>query len=177
MEAVQDLIKGKLTTAPETHSGEGIFFTSKAAEVLVIKSAKKKLIFENLVKDIFIKEVKGTAGTTVTCTVSLRSKKRLSDIFKQYTDDQYEFSKTKVKVKLFKEKAEYISRSQARRILVGLDKFKTIHLDFKDVETVGQAFADEIFRVWKSRNPDADVIPENANENILFMIERAKSAL
>jgi aspartokinase len=68
---------------------------------------------------------------------------------------------------------EYVSRSQARRIITRLDKFKTIILDFKDVETVGQGFADEIFRVWKSRNHQIEIIPVNQNENIDFMIKRA----
>ena len=30
LEAIQDLMKGKTTTMPESHSGEGIFFTSKS---------------------------------------------------------------------------------------------------------------------------------------------------
>ncbi len=32
LEAMQDLLKGKTTTAPHAHSGEGIFFTSKVAD-------------------------------------------------------------------------------------------------------------------------------------------------
>lgn len=36
MEAIQNLLKGKETTAPKAHSGEGIFFTSKAADILTI---------------------------------------------------------------------------------------------------------------------------------------------
>ena len=52
----------------------------------------------------------------------------------------------------------------------GLDKFKTILLDFKNVETVGQGFADEVFRVWKSRHPGIEIIVKNANDNVQFMI-------
>jgi hypothetical protein len=55
-----------------------------------------------------------------------------------------------------------------------LEKFNTIELDFKDVETVGQAFADEIFRVWKNAHKDIKVTVINANENILLMIRRAE---
>ena len=68
---------------------------------------------------------------------------------------------------------EYISRSQARRILGGLDKFRTVILDFKNVKTVGQGFADEVFRVWKRHYPNIDIVTKNANENITFMIKRA----
>jgi len=70
----------------------------------------------------------------------------------------------------------FISRSQARRVLTGLEKFKEITLDFSDVETIGQGFADEVFRVWKNNHPDIKINYQNTNENILFMIKRAKSA-
>jgi len=55
-----------------------------------------------------------------------------------------------------------------------LDKFKKIMFDFKNVRTVGQSFADEVFRVWKNNHKDIDIVYKNANENIVFMMERAK---
>lgn len=173
MEAIQDLLKGKQSTAPKTHSGEGIFFTSKAVDILNIKSSHKQLTFNNNIKDIFIKDIKETFGTKVLCTINLSSAKKLEEIFKQYTDDSYQFSKTKVTVKLYEVGTEYISRSQARRILSGLEKFKTIILDFAGIETAGQGFADEVFRVWKLRNPDIKIVYKNINENVEFMIRKA----
>ena len=175
IDAIQDLLKGKQSTSPQTHSGEGIFFTSKAAEVFIIQSSHKKIIFNNLMEDIFIKDVKKTVGTKVSFSIGLSSKRQLDDIFKQYTDDSFEFSKTEVIVKLYTMATEYISRSQGRRILSGLDKFKTITLDFKDVRMIGQSFADEVFRVWKSNHPEIKIITLNTNEIIEFMIKRALS--
>ena len=58
--------------------------------------------------------------------------------------------------------------------MVGLDKFKTIILDFRHIKTVGQAFADEIFRVWQIHNPSIRIEVVNSNENIDLMIRRAK---
>ena len=46
MEAIQDLLKGKQTTAPDSHSGQGIFFTSRIADNFVLESSNKKLIFK-----------------------------------------------------------------------------------------------------------------------------------
>ncbi|RPI16031.1 MAG: DUF4325 domain-containing protein [Ignavibacteriae bacterium] len=175
MAAIQDLLKGKLTTAEKEHSGEGIFFTSKAADNLNIISSDKKLIFNNIIDDIFVKDNKQPVkGTTVLFSIEENSAKNLVEIFNRFSDEEYNFSKTEVRVKLYKENTEYISRSQARRILTGLEKFKTIILDFKDVDTIGQAFADEIFRVWKNDHSEVKIIPENANENIMFMINRVR---
>jgi hypothetical protein len=42
------------------------------------------------------------------------------------------------------------------------------------LESVGQAFADEIFRVWKRRYPEISIIPKNMHENVEFMVDRAQ---
>jgi len=172
LEAIQDLLKGKQTTFPKGHSGEGVFFTSKIADILTIQSSQKKLVFDNTEEDIFIKNTKNFIGTRVFFAVKSHSGKNLNDIFKRFTDESFEFSKTEVQVKLYRLGVEYISRSQARRIIVGLDKFKTVILDFNEVKSIGQAFADEIFRVWQANHPDIKVVPKNANENVDFMIRR-----
>ena len=50
-EAIQDLLKGKTTTAPKAHSGEGIFFTSKIADLFILESYGYKLTIDNKIKD------------------------------------------------------------------------------------------------------------------------------
>lgn len=176
LEAIQDLLKGKQTTSPEAHTGEGIFFTSKSADILVIKSSDKKLIFDNLAGDVFIRNLKPVKGTKVEFQIFIDSKRDLTAIFKEYSGEAFEFSTTKVLVNLYELDANFISRSQARRVVSGLDKFKKIILDFKNVETVGQAFADEVFRVWQNNHKDIKIEYQNTNDNVEFMIKRAKSA-
>ena len=173
LEAIQDLMKGKQTTMPREHSGEGIFFTSKAGDMLIIQSSDKKLIFNNILNDIFIKNIKKLKGTKVIFSVGLKSKKNLNALFQQYCEDSFKFNKTEVRIMLYKTDSDYISRSKARRILSGLEKFETIILDFRNLNIIGQAFADEVFRVWKNHHPHIDIQWKNANDNINFMIRRA----
>ncbi|MBU1262127.1 DUF4325 domain-containing protein [bacterium] len=175
MSAIQNLLKGKQTTDPQMHSGEGIFFTSKVGDIFIIQGSNKKLIFNNLLDDIFIKDIKEINGTKVNFSMDLKSNKNLSNIFKEWTDSSFEFSKTMVTVRLYKMKSPLLSRSQARRIVQGLDKFKTVILDFKEIETVGQGFADEIFRVFQSNHPKIIINAVGTNENVQFMINRAIS--
>jgi anti-sigma regulatory factor (Ser/Thr protein kinase) len=172
LEAIQDLIKGKQTTAPKEHSGEGVFFTSKVGDILTIHSSTKKLIFNNILDDIFIKEARKIKGTKVVFVISLDSKNSLNKIFKKYSEGLFNFNKTEVVVKLYKIGTDYISRSQARRILSGLEKFKIITLDFAGVDSVGHSFADEVFRVWKNQHPNIAINYKNANKNIDFTIKR-----
>lgn len=170
-EAIQDLLKGKQTTAPEAHSGEGIFFTSKAADLLEIKSSTKKIIFDNKVPDIFLRDVRTRKGTRVDFRISLGSQRQLQDVFARFTNEAFTFAKTSVSVELYKTVKGFVSRSQARRLLTGLERFQTIILDFRNVESVGQGFVDEIFRVWITRNPNIAIGIRNANESVQIMID------
>lgn len=176
LEAVQVLLKGKQTTAPELHSGEGIFFTSKAADSLVIRSSDKKLVFDNRNDDLYVTDGKPVPGTRVAFSIAPNSRRKLADIFRNYTDDTLEFSKTNVLVKLYRAGVEYVSRSQARRIVTGLDAFKTVEFDFRGVDAIGQGFADEVFRVWQSRHPGTKIVAKNASRNVLFMIRHVTGA-
>ena len=176
-EAIQDLLKGKQTTAPEEHSGEGIFFTRRIADTFIIKSSNKKLFFDNNREDFTVMAIKPIFGTRITFTISDRSAKKLSDVFKKYTNRDYEFNATEIVVKLYQEGEgrTFVSRSQAKRILYDLDKFQKVILDFKNITAIGQGFADEIFRIWKKNHPRIDIVTLNTDEEVLFMIERAKT--
>ncbi len=175
IDAVNDILKGKQTTNPAKHSGEGIFFTSRAADILTIKSETKKLVYDNLVDDIFLREAKYTRGTRVFFSIGIESSRNLEDIFRKHTDDTYSFSNTEVLIKLYEDETSYVSRSQARRLVSGLDDFKHVIFDFLGVDAVGQAFADEVFRVWSRLHPETRLTTNNANENVSLMIHRARN--
>lgn len=176
-EAMQDLLKGKTTTNPHSHSGEGIFFSSKATRLFILESYGYTLRVDNTIPDVFFSNnATKKRGTKVTCTFDIDTKLHLNQVFSDFVTDIGEvgFDKTNIKIKLFTQGSIYISRSQARRILSGLDKFKTIVLDFDRVTTVGQAFADEIFRVFKSNHPGITIQPINTIEPVQFMIDRVE---
>ena len=177
LEAIQDLLKGKTTTAPRAHSGEGIFFTSKIADLFILESFDYRLRVDNTIPDVFVEDLKKPIqGTEVTFSIGTNSKKHLSNIFRKYqtSAEELAFDKTEIQIKLYTMGTVYISRSQARRILAGLEKFKTIILDFDKVPTVGQAFADEIFRVFKLKHPEIKITPVNMNESVAFMVGRVE---
>jgi len=174
-EAIQDLMKGKTTTAPQAHSGEGIFFTSKIADEFILSSFDKQLRIDNNIHDIFIEERKPQLrGTNVMFSINLKTQKHLSDIFQEFQSEPntYAFDKTEIQVKLYQTGTIYISRSQAKRLLSGLEKFKKIILDFDKVPTAGQAFCDEIFRVFQLKHPRIEIIPINMIQPVEFMVKR-----
>ena len=97
------------------------------------------------------------------------------EIFDEYTSDDFVFNKRKITVHLAKDYLghDFASRSLAKRILMNVEKFKIIVLDFENIDNIGQGFADEVFRVFKNKNPDITIVPVNMNEEIEFMINRA----
>ncbi|PIR07974.1 histidine kinase [Candidatus Gottesmanbacteria bacterium CG11_big_fil_rev_8_21_14_0_20_37_11] len=180
LEAIQDLLKGKTTTAPHSHSGEGIFFTSKVADIFILDSFGFRLRVDNLINDVFIEKPENiNRGTRVEFSITLDSKRHLNDVFSRFVVDPKEpgFNKTEIKVRLFVVGSVYISRSQARRILSGLEKYESIVFDFDKVTTVGQAFADEIFRVFKNSHPKIHLEAINMVEPVKFMVDRALEVL
>lgn len=54
-----------------------------------------------------------------------------------------------------------------------LDRFNTVVLNFRNVEQVGQGFADEICRVFARNHPGIEIIPIDTNPQVMSMINRA----
>ncbi len=169
--AVGELIKGKTTTMRERHTGERVFFTSKSADLISFQSHKTKLVFNNKATDVFIAARRFLKGTEVTFTISRNAKRRLEKIFNIYAPEEFEhrFEKTRVFLKLFSK--EFISRSEAKRMLSGLHKFKEIIIDFQGVQSVGQGFADEIFRIFKREHPQITIKTENLDQTLKPIID------
>jgi anti-sigma regulatory factor (Ser/Thr protein kinase) len=176
--AILELAKGKLTTDPEKHTGQGIFFTSRLLDSFDILSGG--VFFTHTFgsdEDWILERPQENAGTAVFMKLNNHSSRTCKTIFEQYSSgDDYGFTKTRVPVKL----AQYgedklISRSQAKRLVARVDQFKTVYFDFEGVETIGQAFADEIFRVFTKSHPEIEVIPVNANPEVQGMINAARA--
>ncbi len=106
--------------------------------------------------------------------INKNTARTLTEIFISYQDDDYlAFNKTEIIVKLARFEEEIlISRSQAKRIALNLEKFDRVVLDFSGIRLVGQGFADQLFRVYATQHPNTKLKYINANEDVSFMIRR-----
>ncbi|MFA5168115.1 MAG: DUF4325 domain-containing protein [Candidatus Omnitrophota bacterium] len=172
-EAAEHLLKGKQTTDPARHSGQGIFFSSRIADHFTLESMRLKLDVDNERKDIGLLDIGPSKGTTVMFSLKQRSRKDLKELFDEYSDTDLEFDRTKIKIRLSPKAGEYVSRSEAKRLLFGLEKFRRIEIDFSNVHGIGQGFADEIFRVFPDRYPGILLEPLNMSDSVAFMVSRA----
>ncbi len=171
-EAVQELSKGKRTTDRAHHTGEGIFFTSKAVDIFRLTSSGVRWTVDNLRHDVALGIVDVTSGTSVVCQIDPQTERDLAAIFHQFTND-FAFTTTRPIVKLFEIGTPFVSRSEARRLLDGLDvDFEIVEVDFAGVSDVGQGFVDELLRVWPQSHPGKAVVPINMSPAVEFMVER-----
>lgn len=176
--AMIELVKGKTTTQPDAHSGEGIFFVSRAADRFVLRSHRLQLEWDRFRDDVFVSEPRFLKGTRVQFEIGVDSRTRLENVFAEFAPEEYDyqFEKTRVLVKLLRR--EYVSRSEAKRLLHNLDRFSEIELDMRDVTSMGQGFADEVFRVFASAHPEILIRTVNAGKAIEAMIRHVgKKAL
>jgi anti-sigma regulatory factor (Ser/Thr protein kinase)/biotin operon repressor len=176
--AIFELAKGKLTTDPKNHSGEGIFFTSRMFDSFEILSGGLYFGHERGKPENWLLErSKAESGTSVFMQLNNHTSRTTKKIFDEYTEgDDYEFDKTIVPVNLAKYGMdELISRSQAKRLLARIELFKKVIFDFKDVEQIGQAFADQIFRVFANEHPEITLSPINMSVDVSNMVSRAKA--
>ena len=176
--SILELAKGKYTTDPKKHSGEGVFFTSKMFDYFLIRSGGLAFSHTINIKYDALWDVEDVAkiGTHVTMILDPLTKRTTKAVFDKFTDRNMTFDKTIVPVELAKfEEGNLVSRSQGKRLVARFEKFKNVVLDFTNINTIGRPFADEVFRVFPSEHKNTNLVPINANKEILDTIKSMKS--
>lgn len=176
--AILELSKGKLTTDPRHHSGEGIFFTSRMFDSFEILSGGSYFTHEHgKPQDWILEASRERSGTAVFMRLNNHTSRTTTKVFDAYVSgEEFDFTKTVVPVDLARYgNDKLVSRSQAKRVLARVELFKTVAFDFKGVDYIGQAFSDEIFRVFANAHPDIELLAINANSAVKRMIARARS--
>lgn len=177
-EAILELAKGKLTTDPARHTGEGIFFASKVMDAFEIRSGRLHFMHSGWAEGALLERPADAPGTLVLMRLANDSRKTLKGVFDRFAaPEEYSFDKTIVPVRLAQYEGEkLVSRSQAKRLTQRFDRFRTVVLDFSGVEEIGQAFADEVFRVFQAAHPGTKLVPAEMTPAVKNMIKRATAA-
>ncbi|MFM7736647.1 MAG: STAS-like domain-containing protein [Alphaproteobacteria bacterium] len=177
-ESILELAKGKLTTAPEAHTGEGIFFTSRAMDRFEIESHHLRFVHAGSSEDSIVEQAADMPGTRVRMRLAHDSPRVMGEVFDAFSDSRdYTFDKTVVPLCLAQYEGEkLVSRSHAKRVSQRFERFKKVELDFTGISEIGQAFADELFRVFARAHPEILISPVNANPLVERIIRRAIAA-
>jgi len=173
LDAIAHIAKGQQTTDPSRHSGQGLFFTSKLFDQFELDSGTYIWAVDNLRDDTTVAPGTGRQGTSVLLVTRRQGTRSPKDVFDRFTNtESYELDRTIVKVALTAHGKDFISRSEAKRLAVGLELYGVVELDFQGVDRIGQGFVDELFRVWASQHPNTEFRVVNASPEVEFMIRR-----
>jgi hypothetical protein len=176
-DALVELYKGRITSNRECHSGEGIFFTSKLVDRFVLWS--DAVIYQcgcQAKPDVLRSHLAAYAsriwnqGTLVAMILENETDRDSKEVFDMYADVDEGVVRTRIPVREACVTGDPVARSQARRICHRLEEFQEAVLDFRNVEFMGQGFADELFRVYALAHPDIMLTPVNMISDVARMI-------
>ena len=179
--AMLELSKGKLTSQPERHTGQGLFFTSRLADVFDLHA--NDAAFQQRAWDErgwHPQRALRHTGTSIYAAFALDTPRTLDGVRSAYSvgDDPFgvEFSRTVVPLRLITSTIEGLeSRAQARRVCARLGEFRRAEIDFGGVASVGHAFADEMFRVFGPAQRSLELVPVNMTPAVAALVGHYRS--
>ena len=180
--AILELAKGKFTTAPQGHSGMGIFVSSRMMDGFSIESCGLRFDTHETHRplppfdwiDVGNSLKPNEARTVLRMDIALNSTRTPNDVYLKYFEPSEigseAFHTTEIPVRLAQLSSELVSRSQAKWVMERATQFKTVILDFEGVVHVGQAFVDEVFRVFALAHPDIQIKTMGLTADVAAML-------
>lgn len=177
--AMLELSKGRLTSAPDAHTGRGLFFSSQLADVFDIhanNTAYQRRAWESAGWR------QGRAlprqGSSIYMAIALNTTRTLDGVMAAWSTrgDGIEFDQTRVQLRLLVSDGQALdSRAAARRVGARLTTFKRAEIDFDGVADVGHGFTDELFRVFARAHPQVELVAVNAGPRIEALVKSARA--
>jgi anti-sigma regulatory factor (Ser/Thr protein kinase) len=173
-QAMLELSKGKLTSQPARHSGRGLFFTSRLADVFDLHANAAAFQRRDWDRTGWKpgKPLK-RQGTSVYFGLALDTPRTLESVLRAHSLDGqgFDFERTIVPLRLVaSDVAGLESRAQARRVAHRLNRFKHAEIDFNGISHIGHSFADELFRVLAADTAGVDMVPVNMAPDVAAMV-------
>lgn len=180
--AMLELAKGKLTSSPDGHSGHGLFFSSRLADVFDLHANQQA--FQSRAWDARrwragkAGPVAARPGTSLYLAIAMDTSRTLDAVLREHSQSGtgYAFERTRVPLHLLAEGQALASRADAQRVMARLQDFRSVELDFDGVADIGHGFADELFRVHGRRNPNLELVPLRMAPQVAAMVSAVRPA-
>ena len=171
--AMLELSKGKLSSAPERHSGHGLFFSARLADVFDIHAnaaAFQRRSWEQ--RPWRSGRPAARQGTSVYLAIQLDTPRTLDAVLRAHSvQGGCHFDHTEVPLHLLGGTTRSLaSRADARRVSARLGSFRRAELSFDGVDDIGHGFADELFRIFQRDNPGVVLVPVGMNPGVHAMV-------
>jgi anti-sigma regulatory factor (Ser/Thr protein kinase) len=179
--AMLELSKGKLTTAPQAHTGRGLFFSARLADVCDLHANRQAYQYRGWERrSWFRNKALPRQGTSVYLAFALDTTRTLDHVLRQHSasGQGYGFDTTQVPLQLVTGLQTGLeSRAQAKRVATRLEQFKKAEVDFTGVAELGHAFADELFRVYAQQHPGVQLVPTGMAPRVAAMVDSVRETL
>lgn len=177
--AMLELSKGKLTSDPERHTGRGLFFTSRIADVLDLHANDTAFQHRAWQRHRWSRTTPAARdGTAVFVAIALDTTRTLDTVLRDHSRDGqgYAFERTVVPLQLLVAPGCALdSRAQARHAALRLQQFRHAQLDFAGIGEIGHGFADELFRVFARSQPGLALEPVNMAPGVRSLIDSVRA--
>ena len=178
--AVLELSKGKLTSQPDRHTGRGLYFSSKLADVFDLQANATAYQQRGWDHASSLRDRPGRRGTSVFIGIALDTQRTLDRVLRAHSLDGegYGFERTVVPMRLLAtQSAGLESRAQARRAALRLEQFRRAEMDFDGIADIGHGFADELFRVFRREYPGVELVPVNMAPRVAALVGTVQAGL
>jgi len=176
--AMLELAKGKLTSAPDRHTGRGLYFSARLADVFDVHANASA--FQHRRWEGFgwrAGRPLPREGTSIYLAISLDTRRTLDSVLRaaSLNGEGYGFERTSVPLRLITGQGNGLeSRGQAKRVGSRLAEFARAELDFDGISDIGHGFADELFRVFSRDHPGVELVPLNMAPRVAAMIDSVR---
>jgi len=171
--AALDLSKGGLTSKPQSHTGKGLFYVARMFDSFTIQSENITLsLRERDQLRTIVTQPFSIRGTSVQMSIAANTVTSPGDVLDTYTTDSGGL-RTFIAASLLGHGIALMTRRQGRELLHRVEHFEEAIIDFAGVDTVGPAFADEVFRVFRAEHPAVSLITLNASSSVRKQIRSA----
>jgi anti-sigma regulatory factor (Ser/Thr protein kinase) len=173
--AMLELSKGRLTSQPARHTGRGLFFTARIADVLDLHANDSAFQRRGWQGGAWhAGRALRQQGTSVYVAIALDTRRTLDSALQAHSFDGSAAGLDCTTVPLVLVTSEHTSlesRAQARCVVERLGQFRRAEIDFAGIPSIGHAFADELFRVMAAREPDLELVPVNMAAPVARLVQ------
>jgi len=178
--AMLELGKGKLSSQPDRHCGQGLGLVARLADIFELHANRHAFQHRGWGQAGWRPgKTMPHSGTSALVVIAMDSTRSVDAALRAMNadGDGYAFDHAQVPLRLLTgHQVALASRAQARRVTERLASFRRATLDFSGIDEVGPAFADELFRVFPARHPGVRLDPVGVAPRVQAMLQAVATA-